>query len=384
MFRGINVAAAELGQTSDPTALVPGVPEWIFDNARVFQRRSDDARSTGQALHRIDTGAWTGEASSRFHEAHQTEVPRWRQAGDSLATASRALQGYAECLVWAQRQAAEAIDLFSRAQAATEQARSHHEQAAAEADKQPQPGNGPPAPFHDPGEEQRQAARDLLQRARQQLADVGDRTADALASEAVRAPQDSQKQSDLNFYGGILDSAKGAGESLLGIVTDPAGTVSAMAHNITHPVETFKSAVAWDDWANGRGDRALGKLTGDFILGAATLGTGKVAKSLLTKKPHVPPPAVKPSVTDPKLNNIVNPLYKGTSNSDRVGDGTTADAVRHERSTNEDVHGKTHSIKARESIRALDRWLRKNPNAPAEDRHIAQQERDNLHDALNS
>ncbi len=279
--------AAELGQTSDPTALVPGIPERIFDNARVLQRRSEDARATGQALHRIDTGAWTGQAASRFHEAHQTEVPRWRQAGDSLATASRALRDYAETLVWAQRQATEAIDLFNRAQAATEQARTHHEQAAAEADKQPPPGAGSPVPFQDPGEEQRQAARDLLQRARQQLADVGDRTADTLASESVRAPQDSQKQSDLNFYGGILDSAQGAGESLLGIVTDPAGTVSAMAHNITHPVETLKSAVAWDDWANGRGDRALGKLTGDFLIGAATLGTGKVAKSLLSRH-HAP------------------------------------------------------------------------------------------------
>lgn len=376
--------AAELGQTNDPTALVPGVPERIFDNARVLQRRSEDARATGQALHRIDTGAWTGQAADRFHEAHQTEVPRWRQAGDALSTASRALQDYAETLTWAQRQATEAIDLFNRAQAATEQAHTQHEQATADAEKQPPPGTGPPAGFHDPGEEQRQAARDLLQRARQQLADVGDRTADTLASEAVRAPQDSQKQSDLNFYGGILDSAKGAGESLLGIVTDPAGTVSAMAHNIVHPVETFKTAVAWDEWANGRGDRALGKLTGDFLIGAATLGTGKVAKSLLKKKPHVPPPAVKPSVTDPKLNNIVDGLYRGTNNSQRVGDGTTADAVRHERSTNEEVHGRTHSKKARDTIRALDRWLRKNPNAPEAERHIAEAERANLRDALNS
>lgn len=297
--------AAELGQTNDPTALVPGVPERIFDNARVFQRRADDAQATGQALHRIDTGAWSGQAADRFHEAHETEVPRWRQAGDSLATASRALQDYAECLVWAQRQATEAIELWNQAQAATEQARSSHEQAAAEASKQPADAAPAPAPaaFHDPGEQQRQAARDLLHRARQQLVDVGDRTAETLASESVRAPQDSQKQSDLNFYGGILDSAKGAGESLLGIVTDPAGTVSAMAHNIAHPVETFKSAVAWDDWANGRGDRALGKLTGDFLIGAATLGTGKVAKSLLSRHhtpdgPDAPPRGNPPGAPD--------------------------------------------------------------------------------------
>ncbi|WP_235191060.1 hypothetical protein [Amycolatopsis rifamycinica] len=55
-----------------------------------------------------------------------------------------------------------------------------------------------------------------------------------------------------------------------------------MAHNITHPVETFKEIVAWDDWANGHGDRALGKITGGLLL----FGAGKVAKGLLSKGKH--------------------------------------------------------------------------------------------------
>ncbi|PKW16871.1 hypothetical protein [Saccharopolyspora spinosa] len=166
------------------------------------------------------------------------------------------------------------------------------------------------------------------------------------------------------------------------LISDPASTVSAMTYSVTHPVETFKAAVAWDDWANGRGDRALGKITGDVLVSAATLGVGKVAKTLLRKPPPKPPAAVRPSVTDPKLNNIVGPLYRGTAHPDRTGDGTTADAVRHERATNEDVQGRNHEKKARESIRALDRWLRKNPNASEADRQIAQVERDNLRDAL--
>lgn len=382
------MAAADLGQTNDPTALVPGVPERISDNARIFQRYSEDVQATAQALHGIDdTGAWSGQSASRFHETRETEVPRWRQAGDSLATASRALQNYAECLVWAQQQAAEAIDMWDRAQVATQQARTSHEQARAESQQhhpEDAPGAGARAAFHDPGEQRRQAARDLLHRAREQITEVGNRTIEILASASVRTPQESQKYTNRTFYGGILDSTNRVGESLNGVVTDPAETVAAMAHNIADPFESFKSAFAWDDWANGRGDRTLDKITGDFLLGATILGTGKLAKSLFDKTPHLPLPAVKPSITDPKLNRIVKSLYKGTTNSDRVGDGTTADAVRHERSTSGDVHGKTHSIKARESIRALDRWLRKNPNAREEDRRIAQQERDNLHDALNS
>ncbi|MFE0026787.1 hypothetical protein [Amycolatopsis sp. NPDC059021] len=40
--------------------------------------------------------------------------------------------------------------------------------------------------------------------------------------------------------------------------------------------------VAWDDWANGHGDRALGKITGGLLLFSA----GKVAKGVLSKEKH--------------------------------------------------------------------------------------------------
>jgi hypothetical protein len=140
-----------------------------------------------------------------------------------------------------------------------------------------------PPPFTDPGEAQRQAARDILNRARQQLVGEGDRCANALRVEATLAPQDSRKQADANFFGGIWDTISGAGEALWTAITDPAETVAAMAHNITHPVETCKEMVAWDDWANGHGDRALGKITGGLLL----FGAGKVAKGLLSKDEHV-------------------------------------------------------------------------------------------------
>ncbi|MGI8311835.1 putative T7SS-secreted protein [Saccharopolyspora hattusasensis] len=380
---------AELGQASDPKALIPGAPDAILEKVRVLGARAEDSIRAGEALKQIDTGAWTGEASDRFHDERRTEVPRWLKAGDSLNAARRALETFAECLSWAQGQAAEAIELWKQGEEATRRAQTAHDQAVADAQARTQAnaGRGDPtvvqAPaFSDPGEAQRQAARDMLERARQQLADVGDRTADALSTEAVLAPQDSQKQADANFYGGIWNSIAGFGEGLTTLISDPAGTVSAMAYSVTHPVETFKAAVAWDDWANGRGDRALGKITGDVLVSAATLGVGKVAKTLLRKPPPKPPAAVRPSVTDPKLNNIVNALYKGIDHPERTGDGTTADAVRHERATNEDVQGKNHERKARESIRALNNWLRKNPNASEADRQIAQAEIDNLRDAL--
>ncbi|MFF0147286.1 hypothetical protein [Amycolatopsis sulphurea] len=58
--------------------------------------------------------------------------------------------------------------------------------------------------------------------------------------------------------------------------------VVAMAHNVTHPAETFKNIVAWDDWASGHGDRAVGKMVGGVLL----FGAGKAAKDLLGKGEH--------------------------------------------------------------------------------------------------
>lgn len=274
---------AELGETADPKALIEGDPDAVFENARVLDARSRDATAAADQLRRIDTGAWQGAASDKFREDHQTEVPRWSDAGESLENAALALTDFANCLAWAQGQAAEAIAQWEKGENATREAKAQHDRAVADADARTRANaqNGDPtvvqAPaFQDPGEASRQAARDMLARARQQLAGEGDRCAQAIRAEAELAPQDSQKQADANFFGGIWDSVKGAGESLYNLLSDPAETVAAMADNIAHPVETFKQMVAWDDWAAGRGDRALGKVTGEILVGLATGGAGRL------------------------------------------------------------------------------------------------------------
>ena len=42
------------------------------------------------------------------------------------------------------------------------------------------------------------------------------------------------------------------------------------------------------------------------------------------------PPASKPQAVDTKLSNLIDNVYKGASNPNRVGDGSLADAVRYE------------------------------------------------------
>ncbi|MDP8927778.1 MAG: hypothetical protein M3O70_04155 [Actinomycetota bacterium] len=93
-------------------------------------------------------------------------------------------------------------------------------------------------------------------------------------------------------------------------------------------------------------------------------------------------PAVKPEISDPKLRNIVDDLYKGVRNQDRVGDGTTADAVRNERLTGQPTYGRWHTQKAEDSLRGMENWLRRNPDASPSDRAIAEREIANLRDAL--
>lgn len=116
----------------------------------------------------------------------------------------------------------------------------------------------------------------------------------------------------------------------------------------------------------------------------ATNGADRVEPISTADRGTAGPPATRPTVTDPRLRNFVNSVYKGVDNPQRVGNGTTADAVRHEKATGGDVHGRVHTRKARETIRGLKRWLRRNPDSSPSDRVVAEAMRDDLIDALES
>lgn len=277
---------AALGQTTDPRALVPGDPDTIVRQARTLDERRRDVEATGQGLRRIDTGGWTGAASDRFHEQHNTDVPRWFHAADSFDVGARTLTEHAHVLSWAQARAGEAIALWQRGEAATAAAVAAHETAVADAAAATRANaarNDPTlvtAPgFVDPGAALREQARAVLAEARRQLAEAGDRAAEALLAEAETAPQDSLEQADANFYGGIGDTLAGAAAGAWRLLEDPAGAVASAASAALDPVGTAKDAVAWDDWAAGRGDVALGKVTGSVLLGGAGLVIGKALRA---------------------------------------------------------------------------------------------------------
>ncbi|GAA1809901.1 MAG: hypothetical protein LCH77_17940 [Actinobacteria bacterium] len=85
-----------------------------------------------------------------------------------------------------------------------------------------------------------------------------------------------------------------------------------------------------------------------------------------------------PRVGSTKLQNLVNNLYKGTTNPNRVGYGTTMDAIRNEIATGVPTSGRMHTIKGQETLRGLNNWLRRNPDAAYSDRLVAQSLADEL------
>ena len=72
-------------------------------------------------------------------------------------------------------------------------------------------------------------------------------------------------------------------------------------------------------------------------------------------------------------------LYRDNA---QVGSGSTAAAVRHELATGEMVGGASHSQKAADMIKALDKWLRTHPTASPGDRAAAENVIKDLQDAL--
>lgn len=94
--------------------------------------------------------------------------------------------------------------------------------------------------------------------------------------------------------------------------------------------------------------------------------------------------SVKPEVSNSKLQNIVQDLYKGQGgegSSGTIGNGTTMDAVRNERVTGEPTYGKYHTEKLENYQRALEKRLRSG-DLDSHDKSVAQALIRDIKDAL--
>src|SRR4051794_36829966 len=96
---------AELGETDDPKALVPGEAKEIRASTVHLTVYGDTMIRIGEGFKKLDTGGWSGPAADAYHERTHAEPARWLTAGDAFHAAAAAINGYASTLDWAQGQA---------------------------------------------------------------------------------------------------------------------------------------------------------------------------------------------------------------------------------------------------------------------------------------
>lgn len=182
----------ELGESADPKQLVPGEPGDVRASAEKLVRLGDRLLEIGGGFKRLDAGGWEGEAGDAFRQRFEQEPMRWIKGGEAFHLAAGTLNDFVGVLEWGQTQAREAIEEYEAGQRATERARQ---------DFQRGPGTGS---FSDPGEAQRENARAILDRAREQVEQAGHRAASAMREAEQDAPE---KPTLLDEIGEFLSEA---------------------------------------------------------------------------------------------------------------------------------------------------------------------------------
>jgi hypothetical protein len=221
---------AELGETDDPRALVPGDATAITSTAQQLRTRGDALHEAGTGLRRIDTtDGWSGAAADAFRSKFQGQPASWLDAGDCFHSAADALTSYSATLTWAQQEAARAIAQWNAGQIATQQARTQHQQTEQQ--------TGPGLPFTDPGDAARQNARAILDNARRQVGNAGDTAAGTVGVARDKAPKKP------GFWSKVGDFFEDVGAGLANagghVVNGLASFGNAMVH---HPGDTATMA----------------------------------------------------------------------------------------------------------------------------------------------
>ncbi|MFG6502499.1 WXG100 family type VII secretion target [Microbacterium sp. P05] len=172
---------AELGQTTDPVALVPGSPSHVYSSATTWRGGADTATATAEGIRGIASPeGWTGDAATAFAGRRDAAATAWDELAGTLRSGADAADAYAQTLGWAQQKAGDAISMWQSAQAQTLDSLNlakMQERLAKPTDIIP--------PVVDAGAGLRVEAQALLAYAREEVA-----TAGAAATDAVRAAGD--------------------------------------------------------------------------------------------------------------------------------------------------------------------------------------------------
>jgi hypothetical protein len=296
---------AELGETEDPKALVPGNAVAVGATARSLRARGNELALAGKGLKRIDTTeGWSGKAADAFRAKFQGQPDKWLEAGSCFQGAAGVLENYVYTLTWAQGEAGAAIKDWIAANAATKQA----QDAYAKYEQ-----SGGTDPFVDPGEPARAAARQRLERARTQLKSAARDAAGKFKAFRDKAPEKpgfwsktgdffsdvgaglqnagghvinglaSLGNAAVHHPGDVLAATAGAGLMLLGATGDAGGLVldaTGVGAVVGVPVNVVSTAAILTGGAmvaGGMGDLVMHATSDDQTSPARTDHTGSTA-----------------------------------------------------------------------------------------------------------
>ncbi|GGU69737.1 putative T7SS-secreted protein [Lentzea flava] len=306
---------SELGETDDPTELVPGSVATLEETANGLRKLSNACQEAYAGVSKLDVGHWTGEAAEKFGSYFSQETPKWRDAAEAFGPVVDALTTYKGAVERAQREAAEAIRVYNEAKAETKAAEKQYEAVAAQHQKAAMDAvfngdaaPGPLAPFSDPGKAKREMAERILADARKALREAAAQTASVVTRAKDKAPEEpgflskfaatfedmvEQTSNQIgSFNDGLTKSAVNLVQLLrAGNPLDPYNIshpgeyaanmmkqASGMVHMVTHPTEALKGILNFEEWKKDPFS-ALGQLTGDIAIGIATDGAGLVGSA---------------------------------------------------------------------------------------------------------
>ncbi|WP_108718364.1 putative T7SS-secreted protein [Miniimonas sp. S16] len=235
----------ELGETSDPAALVPGNVGTLADRVWALRGFSESLEDAFTGLKGITTDAgWSGEAADAFRTTYHAQTSRWSDASVAFEDAASAVDSYTNTLQWAQGKARDAIARYAEGDALTDAAITRYNDGVdrynrdlAEAQRTGGTAPTPLPPFSDPGEAVRAEARETLQGARESLVRAGDTAAASVRAALADAPEEP---SWLDKAGDALgDAATWLGERAYDVSAAVVNSVASFGNAmIEHPGET--------------------------------------------------------------------------------------------------------------------------------------------------
>lgn len=237
---------AELGQTTDPKELIPGEPNAISGDLRKIVSNVQQVNGIKDGLQGINPAQWTGQASDAFRTVFKAVPSQWQDAIEVVGDRAKALADYGEALTWGQGEAQRAIEMYTKAQAASRAAAAQYNAQA----QQAQSAGKTMAPFQDPGQAAAKEAQQVLDAARGKLKAVGD---------AVAAGLGFSKDKDGKYTKSIGEGKEfGADHRNKQVVIDPKTGKPVIDPKTGKPMEKDPGG-----WQKGKFGSSFNKTAGD-------------------------------------------------------------------------------------------------------------------------